>query len=97
MPDRKDFGEGRAGDIAWSIIRNSAKCKHCNNTATHTIDVDVKGDPEFFPCCDNCDAAIIAILKHDLGLIQIDTVNTFSSNGTGRNMIDRDKFAKPGL
>jgi len=84
MTNREDFGTGRAGGTAWWIINRGAKCKNCDQPASHTIDVDIQGDLEFFPSCGDCDAAIIAILKHDLGLIQIDTVNTFSSNGHGR-------------
>lgn len=92
------FPQTRAGDIAKSIIASKPQCKNCNsNIATHTVDVDIKGDLEMFPCCDDCDAAMIAILKEQLGMVQVDNIATFSSNGWGRTVVDRGSFAIGGI
>lgn len=92
--EKKTFPNSRAGDIAKSIIDSKPKCRQCDtNVATHTVDVDIQGDLEMFPCCDDCDTAMIAILKEQLGMVQIDNSATFSSNGWGRTVIDRSGFA----
>lgn len=96
--EKKTFPDTKAGQIARSIIESKPNCKNCNSrVATHTVDVDIQGDLEMFPCCDDCDAAMIALLKQQLGMVQYDNSATFSSNGWGRTVIDRGNFALGGI
>jgi hypothetical protein len=89
---RSDFGPGKAGDRAWSMISEGAQCgafidgdtsSECGKNAIGTTDVDILADLTQIPHCSLlCHQKIVDRVEADLALAGRSMVP--GRNGFGR-------------
>lgn len=67
--DRSQFGSGKAGKRAYTMIASGIACDHCGVTARKTIDFHIPtmmGVLEQIPVCEPCSPIVQEIIVRDL-------------------------------
>lgn len=95
---REDFAPGVLGDMAYRIVTSGEPCvtyidsdkNKCGKPPMSTVDIDIRGNVELFPVCEEHPEALKNQLHDDI--LSIGSFTTSAYNGNGRGY---DRAKKP--
>jgi hypothetical protein len=93
---REDFAPGRLGEMSYQVVLSGEPCvtyvddqkNRCGRPPATTVDIDIRGQVELFPACEDHPGLLIKQLEEEI--YGIGSSSFPSQNGSGRGY-DREE------